>query len=110
MAERSAQQHGELQLVELDNLEQLIGQQIEHRKARIANTVTILLISAVLSAPPLFIFAIWLNPTLVSDVKSFFESWLTVLGPIVGTAVGFYFGTNRNDSRMPSRPRRRRPL
>ena len=91
----------------LDDLEKLVSEDIERGRARIANAVTILLMSGVLSTPVLFIVGLWIVPSLAAEIKAFFAGWLTALGPIVGTAVGFYFGVHRSQNTSSRLARRR---
>ena len=92
----------------LDNIDEFVGDNIERGKARVANVVTVLLIFGVLIAPLLFIIAVCITPSLATEFKAFFESWFTMLGPIVGTAVGFYFGESRGQNANSGRRGRRR--
>jgi hypothetical protein len=108
MPDGPTSERGERVVLPLDDIEDFVGEDIERGRARIANVVTVLLIAGVLSAPVLFILAVWIAPSLSADFKSFFDTWFTVLGPVVGTAVGFYFGEQRGLNAPSSRARRRR--
>ena len=69
---------------------------IEQGKARTANIVTILLVAGVIAAPIVYVFSLgFTNGETRAGLDAFFEKWFGLIGPLVGTAIGFYFGVSR---------------
>ena len=84
----------EFELCSDDDLEQFYGREIARSRVRTANVVTLLLVSAVIATPIAYIWALLkLDNGSVDNLEAFFEHWFALVGPLVGTAVGFYFGT-----------------
>ena len=89
------QEHFELDLG--DKVEQFLQRDIARRKARTANLITLILVGGVVLSLVGYTVIAWFKPETLDAVSPFYEKWLTMVGSLVGAAVGFYFGSTRRD-------------
>lgn len=64
---------------------------ISRRKAKTANTVAVILVSALVLSLPLYLVVAWSAPDKAELIQPVFDKWFAVMGPLVGTAVGAYY-------------------
>ncbi len=78
-----------------DDLDQFHRRKVARAKAWTANFVTIALVCGTILAMILYTLTAWINPDATASLEAFYDRWFTFVGPLVGAAVGFYFGAQR---------------
>src|SRR3954451_1951823 len=67
--------------------------QIQRDRARTANLVTLVLVFGVVLSLPAYLAAAWLKPDALEPTRAIFDKWYSVVSPLVGTAIGAYYGS-----------------
>ena len=62
-----------------------------------ANAVMLILVGGVLLSLLLYTVSAWCFPATMVPLDGFFDKWFKFVSPFVGTAVGFYFGSNKSN-------------
>jgi hypothetical protein len=69
---------------------------IKHARARTANLVALVLVVGLVLSLPAFLVAVLVKPESLEVTQAIFEKWFSVVGPIVGTAIGAYYGARQS--------------
>jgi hypothetical protein len=78
-------------VIDLDDVDRFVGGGIEWGHARTADAVTLMFAGGLVGSPLLYFVALLWAPQVIEELKAFMESWFKVMGPLTGTAIGFYF-------------------
>src|SRR5438045_807351 len=91
--EENATERFEMDLEQSKTYLRQIPARIQHERARTANSVAIILIAGVVFSLPAYIFAAWMRPDQIEISRAIFDRWYATIGPLVGTAIGAYYGS-----------------
>jgi len=88
----------EIDLEESDRYLRQVPAQIQHERARTANLVAIVLVFGVVLSLPVYLVAAWIKPDQIEASRAIFDKWYAIVGPLVGTAIGAYYGARFGSS------------
>ncbi len=71
---------------------------IQHERAKTANLVALILVAGVVLSLPTFVIAAWIKPDGIEVTRAIFDKWYAIISPLVGTAIGAYYGSRFGSS------------
>jgi len=72
---------------------------IQHEKAKTANVLAVTLVVGLLGSLPIYALLVCVFPAASEKLAAVFDKWLTIVSPLIGTAIGAYYGS-RSDTKQ----------
>ncbi|GFO82609.1 MAG: hypothetical protein A49_22360 [Methyloceanibacter sp.] len=80
-----------------DQPERYVREHLAHSKLRAGNIIGIVLVGGAVLALILYTLTVWIAPDEAPRLDGLYDKWFSLVGPLIGATVGFYFGTSKRE-------------